>query len=87
MNAFIRSWTERLGYFAHDWMVILQKVLLNISLFFIYFFGIGFSFILMPLFGRRLIRPFKVKKGAQETYWVNAQGYGNENLEQFNKQV
>lgn len=82
-----RSWSERFGYYAHNWMIYCQKILLNVSLFFLYFFGIGFSFLVMPIMGRRLLIPFKVKKNGQASYWVDAVGYGNENPEQFNKQV
>lgn len=87
MMNLVQNWKERLQYYAHNWVIVVQSVVLKISLFFVYFFGIGFSYLLMPFFGRKLLTSFKVQKGSQESYWQDAKGYNNENLEQFNKQV
>ena len=49
-----------------------QKVVLTVSLFVVYFLGVGLTRLLAMAFDRRLVRGTPV---GRDTYWLDARGY------------
>jgi hypothetical protein len=82
----MNQWKEKLTYYFYDSLRIIQSWLLKISLFFVYFFAIGFSKILVTIFASKHMAPFRVKK-SQPTYWVDAKKHNNFDQEQHQRQV
>jgi hypothetical protein len=82
----MNQWKDKLTYYFYDGLRIIQLWLLKISLFLIYFLGVGFTKFLVSVFSVKHMAPFRVKK-SQETYWVDAKNYHESSLEQHQKQV
>ncbi len=52
-------------------IMIIQKILITIALFFLYIFGFGVTVVLCMLFYPRLLSP----KRSKDTFWNEAEGY------------
>lgn len=62
---------DNLKYYWSVSVIKMQSILVSILLTFVYIFGIGTTRILIIFFGRKLLRPFRIK-AAQESYWVDS---------------
>lgn len=82
----IQQRVNQLQYYAHSWLQVIQNILLNILLFIIYFLGIGITKIVIVLFDKKLLKPFRVKK-TQDSFWTDAKGYDYKNQSTLDKQV
>ncbi len=86
MNKFIETKLNQLNYYAHAWLQVIQTILLTLLLTLIYFFGVGLTYLLLPLFGRNLIKKFNPQE-ENGSYWKNAGNYNHNDLKDFEKQV
>ena len=82
----MNQWKDKLTYYFYDWLRIAQSLLLRVSLFLVYFLGIGMTKLLVNIFSAKHMAPFRVKKSLQ-TYWVDAKNYHDSSHEQHQKQV
>lgn len=73
-------------YHIHNWKFILQNLILKVSLFLIYFIGIGLTALLMPFIGRKYLKKFKANKNNRPSYWTDAEGY-DQTTEELSRQV
>jgi hypothetical protein len=85
MKKLIEQKINQLQYFSHNWIVSIQSVILKISLAVLYFFVIGLTFVLMPLIGRDLLKPFKKEKNLN-SFWVDASGYEYKEIKSIERQ-
>jgi hypothetical protein len=53
-------------------VLTVQKIVIGVSLFLLYFAGFGITFILTFLFNRKMLFP---QKGQEDTYWLDVQDY------------
>jgi len=53
---------------------IIQKILISVALFVIYYFGLGITFIFSFVFNREVLSGRKKDK---DTFWIRAEGYQN----------
>lgn len=62
---------EKVKIFQWKFVRLVQRILIAISLFLIYFFGFGLTKVFAVIFNRRLLG--KSKKA--DTFWLEAKGY------------
>ncbi len=86
MNKYIEVKLNQLNYYTHAWLQVIQTILLTILLTFIYFIGVGITFLLLPIFGRELIKKFNPQL-ENDSYWKDAENYDHKELRDFEKQV
>ncbi len=86
MNKFFEIKINQLNYYAHAWLQVVQAILLSILLALIYFVGVGITYLLIPLFGRNLIKKFNPQE-ENGSYWKDAENYDHKDLRDFEKQV
>lgn len=63
---------KRLKNLARKIIVAVQKILIAVFLFLIYFLGFGLTFLFTVIFNRRLLG---IEPGQPDTCWVKAEGY------------
>lgn len=71
----LRRLFERLKRIQRPLILIVQRVILQSSLFFLYYLGFGLSRAFMTVFARRTLYHRPRFRPSRETYWREAEGY------------
>ena len=58
-----------------NFIKIVQKIVITVSLVIVYIFGIGITLIFIIIFNRRLLG---ITEGKRDTFWRDAEGYNSD---------
>lgn len=85
INSLYKKYLNILNYYYHNWIMVIQKILLRFLLILVYFFVIGSTKFIMIIFRSSQLNIFRNSIGKQ-TYWKEAVGYGYQDKEKLLKQ-
>jgi membrane-bound ClpP family serine protease len=85
MNKYIEIKLNQLNYYTHIWLQVIQRILLVVLLFFVYFVVIGITKIIIIIFGAKISGLFK-NNFSRNSFWDEPVGYGYDKIEKLKKQ-
>jgi len=69
---YIKLFAERFKAVVSVIVRVIQKILITVLLFLLYFFGFGLTWLIMLIFRKATLLSLKTKK---DSFWKEAQGY------------